>query len=147
MKSGRKSIAGLILLAGSLHAFADPAPAVAIHPQYIGSVAVNPSQDAKILADWYTKLGLETHEGGGGYYGMFKTADGPFFFGIHPKRKDAPATSSGSVEFVFRINDYDAYLAEVAKRGLTPVSVEQDETGRFAHFKDPDGNHITLWGK
>jgi predicted enzyme related to lactoylglutathione lyase len=138
----KKIIASLVFTA-SLNAFA----ADEVHPLYVGSVSVNPSQDAKILADWYTKIGLETHEVGGGYYGTFNTPGGAFFFGIHPKRKSAPATSSGSVSVVFRIDDYDHYLAEVKKRGLTPDSVEQDTQGHFAHFKDPDGNEVTLWGK
>jgi predicted enzyme related to lactoylglutathione lyase len=47
---------------------------------------------------------------------------------------------------VFRIADYANYMAEVAQRGLKPVAVEQDSMGSFAHFKDPDGNEITLWG-
>ena len=123
-----------------------PTAATEIHPQYVGAVSINPCQDPKILADWYSKLGIETHEVSGGFYGTFKTPAGPFFFGIHPKRNDAPKTSSASVAVVFRIDDYDRYIAEVGKRGLTPIKVEQDSTGRFAHFQDPDGNKITLWG-
>ena len=123
-----------------------PTAATEIHPQYVGAVSINPCQDPKILADWYSKLGLETHEVSGGFYGTFKTPAGPLFFGIHPKRNDAPKTSSASVSVVFRIDDYDRYIAEVGKRGLTPIKVEQDSTGRFAHFKDPDGNEVTLWG-
>lgn len=124
------------------------APTVAseIHPQYVGAVSINPCQDPKILADWYSKLGIETHEVSGGFYGTFKTPAGPLFFGIHPKRNDAPKTSSASVSVVFRIDDYDRYIAEVGERGLTPIKVEQDSQGRFAHFQDPDGNKITLWG-
>ncbi|MBI3543704.1 MAG: hypothetical protein HY075_10570 [Deltaproteobacteria bacterium] len=131
-----------LLFAASIPAFA----ANETHPQYVGSVSINPCQDAKILADWYSKIGLETHESGGGFYGFFKTPAGPFFFGIHPKRSDAPKASSASVAVVFRIGDYERYISEVAKRGVTPISVEQDGEGRFAHFRDPDGNEITLWG-
>lgn len=138
-----KLIIGLLLFVGGLHAFA----AGEIHPQYVGAVAINPRQDAKVLADWYAKIGLETHEVSGGFYGTFQESAGLFVFGIHPKRKDAAATSSGSVSLVFRVEDYDAYLAEVQRRGLTPSKVEQDSTGRFAHFKDPDGNEVSLWGK
>jgi len=138
-----KLIIGLILFAVCLQA----AAVNETHPQYVGAVAINPCQDAKILADWYSKIGLETHEAGGGFYGTFNTPGGPFFFAVHPKRKDAAAASSGSVSIVFRVEDYDRYMAEVGKRGLTPIKVEQDSTGRFAHFKDPDGNEVTLWGK
>ena len=30
--------------------------------QYVGSVSINPSQDAKVLADWYTRFGIQTQE-------------------------------------------------------------------------------------
>ena len=138
-----KSIIGLLVLVGSLHAFAPSGP----QPQYVGAVSVQPCQDPKILGDWYAKIGLETKGMGGGFYGTFETPAGPFFFAIHPKRKDAPQTSSGSVSIVFRVGDYDAYMTEIHKHGLTADKVEQDSTGRFAHFKDPDGNEVTLWGK
>ena len=143
MRFGFKSIIGLLVFVGSLHAFAASGP----HPKYVGAVSINPCQDPKILADWYAKIGIETHEANGGFYGTFETPAGPFFFGIHPKRKDAPKTSSASVSIVFRVDDYDAYMSEVHRRGLTPNGVEQDSDGRFAHFKDPDGNEVTLWGK
>jgi predicted enzyme related to lactoylglutathione lyase len=138
-----KPMIGLLLFVLSLHASA----VNETHPQYVGAISINPCQDSRILADWYSKIGMETHEMGGGFYGTFKTPGGPFFFAVHPKRKDAPKTSSASVSVVFRIDDYDHYISEVGKRGLTPISVEQDATGRFAHFKDPDGNEVTLWGK
>jgi predicted enzyme related to lactoylglutathione lyase len=144
MKFTLKPLLASLAMAASLHAIA--ADEVQ-HLQYVGAVSINPSQDAKILADWYAKLGIQTHEAGGGFYAMYNTSSGPFFFGIHPKRKSAAAASSGSVDFVFRVDNYDTYLADVDKRGLKPDSVEQDEQGRFAHFKDPDGNHVTLWGK
>lgn len=136
-------IIGIFLLQLCLPGFA----ATRAHPQYVGAISVNPCQDAKILADWYSKLGIETKAAGGMYFGTFETAAGTFVFGIHEKRQDSPKTSSGSVSIVFRIDDYDGYLAEVAKRGLKPLSVEDIESeGRFAHFKDPDGNEVTLWG-
>jgi predicted enzyme related to lactoylglutathione lyase len=138
-----KSILALLVFVASLHAFGASEP----HPQYVGAVAINPCQDPKVLADWYVKIGLETQESSGGFYGTFKTPAGPFFFAIHAKRKDAPKTSSASVSVVFRVDDYDGYISEVRKRGLTPNGVEQDSEGRFAHFKDPDGNEVTLWGK
>jgi len=65
--------------------------------QYVGAVSINPSQDAKVLADWYERFGIQTHEVNGGYYGSFQSVAGPFFFGIHPRRPDASAKSSGSV--------------------------------------------------
>ena len=133
------------VLCSGLNAFA----ANKIHPRYVGSVAINPCQDPKILAVWYSKIGIETPvEGDGGFFGTFKTPAGPFFFGIHKKSDDCPKTNSGSVSVVFRIDHFDRYISEVTKRGLTPIKVEQfPKLGRFAYFKDPDGNEVTLWGK
>jgi hypothetical protein len=54
-----KFIISFILLA-SLRSFA-------AGPQYVGAISINPCQDAKILADWYSKLGVETSEAGGGF--------------------------------------------------------------------------------
>ena len=129
--------------AGRLHASAAKGP----HLQYVGAVAINPCQDPRVLAEWYSRLGIETHESGGGLYGTFMTPAGPFFFAIHPKRKDAAKTSSSSVSIVFRVDDYDGYISAVRERGLEPNGVERDSEGKFAHFKDPDGNEVTLWGK
>jgi hypothetical protein len=41
---------------------------------YVGAIAINPCQDAKVLADWYTRFGIETKEYKGGYYGKLDTA-------------------------------------------------------------------------
>ncbi|HWA25145.1 MAG TPA: VOC family protein [Lacunisphaera sp.] len=115
--------------------------------QYVGAISINPCQDAKVLADWYAKLGIATKEMYGGYYGDFDTGVGQFVFGIHPRRKDAPAKSSGSVAIVFRVENFAAHLAALKEQGLTPEKVEKDEMGQFAHFHDPDGNKVSIWGK
>jgi hypothetical protein len=114
--------------------------------QYVGAISINPSQDTKVLADWYQKFGVDLHLDGGGYYGFFKTPAGPFYFAIHPKRADAPKESSSSVSIVFRVNDYNGYVAMLKEHGLNAQSVESDSTGHFAHYRDPDGNKITVWG-
>ena len=114
---------------------------------YVGAVAINPCQDAKVLAGWYSKFGLETKEMQGGYYGEFNTAAGPFFFAIHPKKADAPKKCSASVSVVFRVENFEASLSSLKGKGLVPDSTEKDSEGRFAHFHDPDGNEITMWGK
>src|SRR5215813_2392489 len=63
---------------------------------YVGAISINPCQDAKVLADWYSKFGIETKEYKGGYYGKLDTAAGLFAFGIHPKKADAPQKCSAS---------------------------------------------------
>ena len=115
---------------------------------YVGAISINPCQDAKVLADWYSRFGIETREYKGGYYGKFNTAAGLFAFGIHPKKSDAPKICSGSVSVVYRVEDFEASLLALKSKGLLPYKTEKDpEQGQFAHFHDPDGNEVSIWGK
>lgn len=114
---------------------------------YVGAISINACQDAKVLADWYARLGIETKEMGGGYYGKLDTASGTVAFGIHAKQADAPAKSSASISVTFHVDNFDERLAALKSKGLTPEKIESDPFGRFAHFHDPDGNAVTLWGK
>ena len=132
----------LILL--SLSAFAESPPAKIL---YVGAISINPCQEAKVLADWYSKFGIETKEYQGGYYGQFNTVSGPFVFGIHPKKADAPKKSSASVSVVFRVENFEGSLLALKSKGLVPDKIEKDEQGQFASFHDPDGNKVTIWGE
>jgi len=134
----------ILLVCLSVSAFAE-SPAVKI--LYVGAISINPSQDAKVLADWYARLGIATKEFEGGYYAKIDTAAGTLAFGIHPRKADAPKSSSASVSVVFRVEDFDGSLASLKAKGLSPESTESDPYGQFAHFHDPDGNEVTLWGK
>ena len=133
----------IILL--SLSAFAQSRPAKIL---YVGAISINPCQDAKVLADWYSRFGIETREYHGGYYGKLNTAAGLFAFGIHPKKADAPMKCSASVSVVYRVENFEASLLALKAKGLLPDSTEKDpDQGQFAHFHDPDGNEVTIWGK
>lgn len=113
---------------------------------YVGAISINPCQDAKVLADWYSRFGIDTKEFHGGYYGKLDTAAGLFAFGIHPKKADAPAKCSGRVSVVFRVENFQGSLLAMKSKGLVPDSTESDPTeGQFAHFHDPDGNEVTIW--
>jgi predicted enzyme related to lactoylglutathione lyase len=137
----RKLALAIPLLLLSAAGFADTPPTKIL---YVGSVSINPCQEAKILAEWYARLGIETKAIQGGYYRQIETAAGPLFFGIHPAK--ASQKCGGNVAFVFRVEDYPASLSAAQAKGLTPDSTEKDEQGQFAHFHDPDGNEVTLWG-
>jgi len=133
----------LIFLPVSVLAQAPPAKIL-----YVGAISINPCQDAKVLADWYTRFGIETKEFHGGYYGKLDTAAGLFAFGIHPKKADAPKKCTASVSVVFRVENYAGSLSSMKGKGLLPDSTESDPSeGQFAHFHDPDGNEVTIWGK
>jgi predicted enzyme related to lactoylglutathione lyase len=140
----RKIDIAVTLICVSLSAFAQSPPAKIL---YVGAISINPCQDAKVLADWYSRFGIETKEFKGGYYGKLNTAAGLFAFGIHPKKADAPAKCTASVSVVYRVENFEASLSAAKNKGLLPDSTEQDPTqGRFAHFHDPDGNEVTIWG-
>ena len=133
----------LVLLSAS--AWAESLPAEKI---YVGAISIEPCQEARVLADWYSLLGFETKEFKGGYYAQLDTPAGQLFFAIHPKKADAPAKSSASVSIVFHVENFAARLSSLKSKGLLPYSTESDPSeGQFAHFHDPDGNEVTLWGK
>lgn len=130
----------LVLFSGS--AFAQTPPAKILS---VGAISINPCQDAKVLADWYSRFGIETREFKGGYYGKIDTAAGLFAFGIHPKKADAPTKCSASLSVVYRVENFEGSLSALKSKGLLPDKIEKDETGQFAHFHDPDGNEVTIW--
>jgi hypothetical protein len=132
----------LVLLSASVCAESSPAETV-----FVGAISIEPCQEAKVLADWYSLLGFETKEFKGGYYAQIDTPAGHFFFAIHRKKPDAPAKSSASVSIVFHVENFTARLSSLKSKGLIPDSTESDPSeGQFAHFHDPDGNEVTLWG-
>jgi glyoxylase I family protein len=139
----RKLCLVILLVFLSVSAFAQSPPAKIL---YVGAIAISPCQDAKALADWYSRFGIETKEWKGGYYAQLGAAAGPFFFAIHPKKADAPAKCSASISVVFRVANLESSLAALKSKGLSPDSTEKDPTeGKFAHFHDPDGNEVTIW--
>src|SRR3954463_2864039 len=87
---------------------------------YVGAISINPCQDAKVLAEWYSRFGIETKEFHGGFYGKFDTAAGLFVFGIHPKKADAPAKCTASVSIVYRVQNFEGSLSALKSKGLVP---------------------------
>jgi len=143
--AARSIFLGISIVLLSAAAYAQSPPAKIL---YVGAISINPCQDAKVLADWYTRFGIETKEYKGGYYGKLDTAAGLFAFGIHPKKADAPTKCSASVSVVYRVENFDASLSALKSKGLVPDKIEKDpDQGQFAHFHDPDGNEVTIWGK
>jgi predicted enzyme related to lactoylglutathione lyase len=143
--ANRKIYLVILLIFLSVSAFAQSQTSRIL---YVGAISINPCQDAKVLADWYARFGIETREYKGGYYGKLDTAAGLFAFGIHPKKADAPQKCSGSISVVYRVENFEGSLSSLKGKGLTPDSIEKDpDQGQFAHFHDPDGNEVTIWGK
>ncbi len=145
MAAFRKLYLVIPLIFLSISAFSQTPPSKIL---YVGAISINPCQDAKVLADWYSRFGIELKEYKGGYYGKLDTAAGLFAFGIHPKKADAPQKCSASVSVVYRVENFDASLSALKSKGLAPDKIEKDpDQGQFAHFHDPDGNEVAIWGK
>jgi len=141
----RKIYVVIPLIFLSVSAFAQSPPAKIVN---VGAISINPCQDAKVLADWYSRFGIDTKEFKGGYYAQLNTAAGPFFFAIHPKKADAPKQCSANVSVVYRVENFEGSLSALKSKGLLPYKTEKDPgEGQFAHFHDPDGNEVTIWGK
>ena len=45
----------------------------------------------------------------------------------------------------WRVGDMDAFLAELATKGITPEKREDSDYGRFAWILDPEGNKLELY--
>ena len=43
--------------------------------------------------------------------------------------------------------DFEGSLLALKSKGLLPYKTEKDQQGQFAHFHDPDGNEVTIWGE
>src|SRR5262252_7438910 len=103
----------------SVSAFSQSPPSKIL---YVGAIAINPCQDAKLLADWYSRFGIETKEIQGGYYGQLDTAAGPFVFGIHPNKADGPKKCSAALSVVYRVKNFAVSLSSLRRKGLAPDS-------------------------
>jgi predicted enzyme related to lactoylglutathione lyase len=124
---------------------ADKAPATF---DYVGGLALRAKQP-KELALWYTqRFGLPvTIEFPGGVAGGFKAGSMEFAFAIVAAEGAHPGSSPGTGYFVLHVTDFDRFLVDAAARGVTPFERTSDDMGRFASFRDPEGNQVGIWGK
>lgn len=118
--------------------------------EYVGGTAIQ-AKDPKALADWYTtRFGLEiAGEMPGGFYGGFEWNHTSFNIAIVKAGGDHPGAAPGTAYLVFHVGDYESYLATLAAKQLTPFKTEGnkgDKFGRFASFRDPEGNEVDVWG-
>jgi predicted enzyme related to lactoylglutathione lyase len=104
----------------SVSVFAESQPSKIL---YVGAIAIDPRQGAKALADWYSRFGIETKE-------------------LILRR---------NIQRVFQ----SYFASEILKQACRPRKVKDScpirpkkdpDQGQFAHFHDPDGNEVTIWG-
>ncbi len=116
------------------------------HVERIGGIMIR-AADVDAMAAWYeTALGVVLDvEANGGRYGILSTDAGDLNVGIAPRpanmHRGAP-----TVALTFRVADFDAHLARIRAARLFIREELQDDEGRFAYLRDPEGNEIALWG-
>jgi glyoxylase I family protein len=115
---------------------------------FVGGLALRAKQPRE-LAQWYTqRFGLPvTFEFPGGVAGGFKSGATQFALAIVDADGAHPGSSPGTGYFVLHVSNLDRFLADVAARGVTPFERTSDAMGRFASFRDPEGNQVGVWGK
>ena len=115
---------------------------------YVGGLALRAKQP-KELARWYTeRFGLPvTFQFPGGVAGGFKAGAMEFALAIVDAGGAHPGSSPGTGYFVLHVNDFDRFLVDAAARGVAPFERTSDAMGRFASFRDPEGNQVSIWGK
>lgn len=124
-----------------------PAPVL----EYVGGTAIQ-AKDPKALSDWYSnRFGLTIQgEMPGGFYGGFEWNGMSFNIAIVTAGGSHPGSAPGTAYLVFHVGDYDGFLAARAAKELTPFKTtgdKGDKFGRFASFRDPEGNEVDVWGK
>jgi predicted enzyme related to lactoylglutathione lyase len=109
----------------------------------IGGVFIKTS-DVKAWKAWYQRvLGLELEDYGAAVFphptiGVSQIAafagDSDYF---------EPSPHAVMVNLI--VDDLDGVLARAAEAGVTPLSRQDGEYGRFAHLIDPAGVKLELW--
>ena len=104
------------------------------------------ASDPKALAEWYERhLGINrtptsyTQQ-------PWEQAAGPTIFGAFPKDSKYFGSDAQQWMINFRVRDLDAMVAQL-RRARIEVAVDSQSypNGRFAQWKDPEGNPIQLW--
>jgi predicted enzyme related to lactoylglutathione lyase len=102
-------------------------------------------------ANWYRdNLGLALEPYGGINFGWRNEEDpsrkGYSLFFVFKKDTDYFGETSGPAMINFRVENLDAYLAQLRQAGVTVIDkIEDGEYGRFGWIEDPEGMRIELW--
>lgn len=97
---------------------------------------------------FYTEvLGLKLTNRFGNHWATVEAGKG-LTIGLHPASSKYPAPGTkGAMMLGMEIDEsIETVVARLAGRGARmDGSIVTDESGRFAHLEDPDGNEIYLW--
>jgi predicted enzyme related to lactoylglutathione lyase len=109
----------------------------------VGGVFIK-TADVEAWRAWYQGvLGLTLEDFGGA---VFPHPDiGHTLIASFPADSDYFAPSPHSLMINLIVDDLDGVLARAARAGVTPISREDSEFGRFAALVDPAGVKVELW--
>lgn len=132
-----------VMLAAPVALHAEPAG----HITGIGGVFIK-SKDPKALKAWYRDvLGLKLEPWGGAALSYTAPGHPPVVVWNPLSQTDdymAPSTREFMVNFA--VDDLDAFVAMLTKKGVTILKRDDsDPSGNFAWIMDPDGTKIELW--
>ncbi len=117
------------------------------HITGVGGVFVK-ARDPKALAAWYRDvLGLPLQPWGGARL-RYDAPDHPpaLAWSAFPASTKYFAPSTADFMIDYAVDDLDALLAKLAKRGVEVLKrTDDDANGRFAWIVDPEGNKVELW--
>ena len=106
------------------------------------------ADDPRSLADWYaTHLGIVTSpEKDGNYYGevVDEKAGKSVHIGIY-SNAERVGKDGRPVMVNYRIEDFDTFLTTMEERNVKIEKVIDESYGRFAYFRDGEGNRIEVW--
>ena len=113
----------------------------------VGGIFIK-SKDPKALKAWYRDvLGLKLEPWGGAALSYTAPGHPPVVVWNPFSQTDdymAPSTREFMVDFA--VDDLDAFVAMLTKKGVTILKRDDsDPTGKFAWIMDPDGTKIELW--
>ena len=107
------------------------------------------SADPSATAKWMTEnLGVQMESWGQMFPWLEPETkkEGYTVLGLHSKTSDYFTGSGREFMLNLRVDDLDGMLAELAKKGITPVrTFPADSSGKFAHVPGPDGITIELF--
>ena len=128
-------------------------PKKRISVEGVGGVFIY-ANDAKTLSNWYAHhfgLRLETYEEGKVYGTEFKyrrlgdsSQVDSTVFSISQSKVALPEERRECV-VNYRVRDLKAFLDQLKADGIEVEKTEDFDYGRFAWFKDPEGNRIELY--
>jgi predicted enzyme related to lactoylglutathione lyase len=109
------------------------------------------ARDPKKLTAWYAEhLRLPVKDWGGVVFVWDECAapegHGATVWSLFPADTEYFGEGEQETMLNFRVDDLDALLEELAKKGVWVDPKRQDEAnGRFAWIRDGEGNRVELW--